>query len=1677
MKERKISRKVISIVVSLLMIVGMIPMGAFVASAATAPVYSSGDWIVPEGTWNGNMNGFSNNGAQPAYSTIGIHDTNYVFMQTEDNQAFTYTVNLYIKRNSGVNHVKMMSLDTNYNGSADDFVPLITSEYWYCNSGDTVRWVNGSTFPEDVEFNSTTAIPVTYTVEFTAAGSAVYHPEWTMVVRTRSYQFDSYHNYYMDALSYNNSTDNYDPVFTIQVIDLREVRTLISIAQDLGLTVSDYTGGRDFSGATYYSQQTVDEVVAALRQALLCDYTYLDAQLARAAALDPNYAGGLGYNLYDNDLYAAFESAYADAQAVDRFLMSDGTGANEAIISNAALALDNAINALLDSRNALITFYDGTELIGRNVVNPADGYNLHDTVHKRGNEYFITVPEKTGYVFDHWADSNNNKIDENTVITGDMTVYAKYKVKLNGVAPLSTSGRWDHVMVNTTNPDGDYYMWGENYVTMWVEDTNFNFIQTQDNEVFSFYADFTAVKNQGSNYARINSVYLLNDTDTNTFVDRLDSTNGIEVYCVTPQFGNGNQPSENDTTGNGSPDGLLPAIPLNNHASQMSAYFVTWRYVYAFSGNGAATYTPKWNINYNSGAQDAVGGSTFSTQYDLTDSGDSYVNFTINVSDARELINAINKAESVLNNSNVNFTEAEHNSLRAILDDIEANYVLDGSVYYTQTDLDTQTARIKAIIPDNMTIPCDYTELDAAVAIAEQKMVEYNNNSNNHFIDEVWTDFTTAYTAAKAIADDANRPLDILPDNSNQTAIDNATEELLRAINALTYKSHVNEPCEYDPIDDLVDDAVNTYGDDITDNSDGKYDDDAYQDYLDALEHAQDVINQDYYVDSDGNNDNQQIIDDALDALQDAIDNLNNPANQNDPCDYTALEDAIAAAQSINDNSLFTDTTYQALLDALDDAYNVPADLYDDDSGNNQQMIDDATDALINAINNLLADAIANAQSVDTTGMDTNTVDALDTAVSDAQVVATDSNASAQDKADAINAITAAVDNLAADKTELELAIYSAGLIDTTDVPQSLVDALDAAVANGQLVDGDPDASVSSVEYATEQITNAIADILQQVINDASNADTTGMTTNSIQDLEDAIDNAQTTHDDIDSNAYTFAEAIADVQNALADLEPDKTELEELISIAGAIDTTNIDSAVAQELADAITDGETVDADTNATVSEIADAVQAIKDAIDDVLQSIVNDAQNIDTTGMTPTSEANFNDALDAAEDILTNGGTDQEKADAINALVAAIDNLNPDKQALEDAIDAGEAINTTGISQTLIDALEDALTDGNAVDIDTDATVQEIADATDAITDAIADILAEVISQAENTDTTGMTDQSIQDLQDVIDAAEDLLDPNRDPAATAEELADAIKDIQDAVNDLTPDKTELQDAVDAAETIDPTNLDPTVAQDLQDAIDNGNDVLSDPDATVQEIQDAIDQINDAIDQILQDAIDDAKNTDTTDMTDDSKQDLQDAITDAENVQNDPNSDAQDKVDAINDINGAVTGLALNKITTKENVAVAVDRVTPVDTQYTYMVGLNPAGTVVNDIKAQLKNDESMIIITTADGNTELGTNDLVGTGCLIKLVNANDHSVVYEVATVILYGDVNGDGLVNDSDKGTIGGDAFYGESNLTAGSVYYIAADLSKDGTLDAFDYFLVDGIMTGGREFDQTSELYK
>lgn len=138
------------------------------------------------------------------------------------------------------------------------------------------------------------------------------------------------------------------------------------------------------------------------------------------------------------------------------------------------------------------------------------------------------------------------------------------------------------------------------------------------------------------------------------------------------------------------------------------------------------------------------------------------------------------------------------------------------------------------------------------------------------------------------------------------------------------------------------------------------------------------------------------------------------------------------------------------------------------------------------------------------------------------------------------------------------------------------------------------------------------------------------------------------------------------------------------------------------------------------------------------------------------------------------------------------------------------------------------------------------------------------------------------------------------------------------------------------------------------------------------------------------------------------------------------------------------------------------------------YMVGLNVDNATVASLKSDLKN-ESVQVHIYRDGE-ELSDGEKVGTGCVVQYVASEDPMLVYESVTVILYGDVNGDGVIDDADYDLMKQDSVSSTPAIDSG-VFETAADLNNDGVVDCFDAAILNLQLVGVKDLDQTVDFYK
>ena len=205
--------------------------------------------------------------------------------------------------------------------------------------------------------------------------------------------------------------------------------------------------------------------------------------------------------------------------------------------------------------------------------------------------------------------------------------------------------------------------------------------------------------------------------------------------------------------------------------------------------------------------------------------------------------------------------------------------------------------------------------------------------------------------------------------------------------------------------------------------------------------------------------------------------------------------------------------------------------------------------------------------------------------------------------------------------------------------------------------------------------------------------------------------------------------------------KPSKTTLEYFLNKAKEHqangDVDNCVESIKNLFAEAIAEGEAVMADENATYDEVMDATVKVMKAIQALdmkaadktdLEMAVELAQSIDLTKYVEAGQAEFRQALAAAQEVLADGDAMQADADtAWNALVDAISNLRlkADKSTLEDLLDSVADLDLSRYTEESAAVFRTALANAQAVLADealteddqktVDEAVQALSDAKD--------------------------------------------------------------------------------------------------------------------------------------------------------------------------------------------------------------------------------------------------------------------------------------------------------------------------------------------------------------------------
>ena len=388
----------------------------------------------------------------------------------------------------------------------------------------------------------------------------------------------------------------------------------------------------------------------------------------------------------------------------------------------------------------------------------------------------------------------------------------------------------------------------------------------------------------------------------------------------------------------------------------------------------------------------------------------------------------------------------------------------------------------------------------------------------------------------------------------------------------------------------------------------------------------------------------------------------------------------------------------------------------------------------------------------------------------------------------------------------------------------------------------------------------------------------------------------QNNYDQVDvDNAVT---AIQKAQKALTGEPTNKTELQQAVDQASSVEAsdnyTNADSNLQKAYTDAISAGQTVLSNDNATQTEVDNVLTTINNAKDalngdakkaaskEALQKAVDEAPTVKSddaayyNGSTEAKTA-YDDAITAGQTVLDNpAATATQITDALNAINTAKGNLKgeaTDKSALQTAVDNSttvkESNNYTNADQTQKTAYDKAVTDAQTVLDKTNATQAEVNQALQDLETANNNLngnakteaankaaLEAAVKDAPNVRNTPAyyngSEEAKKTYNDAINAGQAVLDQANPSASEVKNALNAINAAKDNLKGEATStealKTALTNANDAKETGNYTNADQANQEALNNAINAGQDLLKNTNATQAEVDSAAKAITAAI-------------------------------------------------------------------------------------------------------------------------------------------------------------------------------------------------------------------------------------
>ncbi len=1407
------------------------------------------------------------------------------------------------------------------------------------------------------------------------------------------------------------------------------------------------------NGTKYYTQAEVDayyQQFAVLSESK-ADYSAFDAAYQRIEAILANPSA------YSGATITAAQNAKAQADAFDKNLF-DSVSNRQKIADMAA-----TLNAVADSAEGKANYDTYNQYI-----DICHGMNPAQYTGDAYNEFMEVVESVESTLPLDLGTSQQAQVDEacNTLLNAYLKLTGGSITEPDSVGSPFTQ---DAITGEYTN----------GVVKFTINYPEYNFTQTLNDEKVSITTELTISSADSSKVVNLTSLKISSldsselanlDTAGNCYNDAAVTINNAENLFIVPNLqynvvqgvellldANGNQYADangdmawfntwQNTAGVPlSTDGVInESTTLTTEASSATAEFT-----FASAGGGDT--------------ETRMRSYTYVLRLAWTEDGvehHAHIPVTFNITDARSLRSTYYSYMNFINAGNDGTYTAESFQAAA---DIMASVntdVVSGNGFFTQEEINAENAKLGQALASLQT-KASYSAFNDAKSAVEAIV----NAPAGTYTD------ATITAAQNALTEVGSLDMDLA--SSEQATVDAATAKLQAVLDAAQEKVDYTD---FDAAKDALEEIVKA--------PEGTYTDETVQKAEDALNEANKV---DPDLPKDENGVNQGIVDDAAQNMQDVVNSAEKKA------DYTDYNNAKSEADSLvnddgNGNPIYNEDAFNAYKDAVGE---VDTALNKDLSDADQAIVDKATSDLadlketlennkladyeeFNQLKDILEEIVNAPEGTYTDETVKNAQDALDAANQiPADMVVGENNANqdiideaTQNMKDVIDSVEEKADYTEFDKVVDELENIVNNPDDyTSDTVDKAQDALDNIVAG-------TDKDLPSTEQdALDEITSNLQDVVDSAVKKADYTDY-----NNAKSEADSLVN-----DDGNGNPIYNEDAFNAYKEAVDE----------------------VDTALNKDLSDAdqaIVDNATSDlADLKATLENNKNAdytdFNAAKDALEEIVnnpdkytsETVENAQAALDEANKVPADmvvgENNVNqETIDAATDAMQNViDSVKEKADYSkldDAYNAAQDIVNAPEgtyteetvKNAQDAIDAADALNKdlekNDENQAIIDEVVKNLEDSVA-------NAEEKADYTEF--DKVVDALEEIVNAPEGT----YTEETVKNAQDALDNI----------------VAGTDKDLpvseQPTLDEIT---SNLQDVVDSAkEKADYTDYNnaKTEADSLVNDDGNGNPIY-DEDA-FNAYKDAVNSVDTALDKDLS-KDDQAIVDDATTALEDLKATLEEkkiykvtfiglngeVLAEIEYVNGSVfGTIAAPELPESTDLSAYVGWLNADVLMNAESVLegdvtlvvaeeykklIAEDEST-VSIGDEYVTGIKD-DTTVSQLKAELQNDEVTVEIRDYEGNL-LADDALVGTGATITL-KSKYTDVVYEVKTVIVYGDVDGDGDVDVDDRTKVSEVAVDNDSFDAEHPYFFLAADVCNDGYINALDGWMVNLIANEKRE---------